>query len=139
MFELTPEDHAGIQRLFQMYGEAWGNGDPAGCAALYAPDGDCFAIDGEVLAGPQELKEYYEQHLSGKYKDLAMSDLDLVLPRALGQDLSLMDGSWQLSGFRTATGDPMPVTVRATFIMRRVGSEWRYVAVRMMVPFEGRT
>ena len=79
------------------------------------------------------------QHLSGKYKNLAMSDLELAPPRALGQDLSLMDGSSQLSGFLTDTGDPMPVTVRATFIMRKMGTEWRYVAVRLMVPFQGRT
>ena len=106
MFELTSEDQAGIQQLFQVYGEAWSSGDAAGCAALYAPDGDAFAIDGEVLTGPQDIEAYFEQ---------------------------------QLSGFRTATGDPMPVKVRATFIMRRLGSEWRYVAVRLMVPFRGRT
>ena len=139
VFELTSEDQAGIQQLFQVYGEAWSSGDAAGCAALYAPDGDAFAIDGEVLTGPQDIEAYYEQHLSGKYKDLTMSDFELAPARALGQDIALMDGSWQLTGFRTATGDPMPVKVRATFIMRKVGSEWLYVAVRLMVPFRGRT
>lgn len=135
--QLSTQDQEGIQQLFQAYGEAWGNGDAAACAALYTPDGDAFAIDGAVLTGPAEVRQYYEEHLSGKYKNLTMSDLDVSPPRALGPDVALMDASWQLSGFRTPNGEAMPVQVRATFIMRKVGSEWRYVAMRLMVPFKG--
>jgi uncharacterized protein (TIGR02246 family) len=134
MSSLTQQDLSAIEQLFAAYGEAWTKGDAAGCAVLFTADGDGFAIDGAILRGPTEIRQYYEQHLPGKYKDLVMSDYQLEPPRALSQDVVLINGSWQLHGF--ANRDPeVTVPVHATFIVTKTGSAWRYAAVRMMVPF----
>jgi uncharacterized protein (TIGR02246 family) len=70
MFQLSGEDQTGIQQLFQAYGEAWTRRAAAACAALYAPDGDAIALDGEVLSSPAELERYYARELSGAYAGL---------------------------------------------------------------------
>jgi uncharacterized protein (TIGR02246 family) len=48
MLELTAEDQSAALSLFQQYGDAWVRRDAQGCAALFAPDGDLIAADGEV-------------------------------------------------------------------------------------------
>lgn len=134
MSQLTAEDRAAIQELFQAYGEAWGRGDAPACAELFAPESDVFAMDGAVLNGPAEVRAYYEEHLSGKYKGLGLTDLEVSDPRALADNLAVMNAFWRLSGLRDPVDDSVPV--RSTFVMEKRDGHWRYVAVRFMVPFD---
>lgn len=135
MRELTAEDQAAIQRLFQQYGEAWGRRDEAACAALFVPEGDLLALDGELCTGPSEIEGYYSRQLSGPYKDFTITDVALSTARAIATDVAVMNASWQVHGFRSKTGGQLPVRVRASFLMRREGTNWRFIAARFMVPF----
>ena len=139
MHLLTSEDQRGIEQLFQAYGEAWGKRDAAACAALYSPDGDAIAIDGEVLSGTRAIEQYYARQFSGKYAELAMTDFEVEAARGISDNVALQNATWRLRGFRTADGQAEPVRVRATFIMGREENRWRYAAARFMVPFEGET
>lgn len=72
---LSGEDQKAVLTLFQQYGDAWGRRDAPGCAALFAPDADLIAADGELSAGPDAIQAYYDRQLSGPYKDLTVSDI----------------------------------------------------------------
>jgi uncharacterized protein (TIGR02246 family) len=119
---LSAQDQLDIESLFRAYGEAWGKRDAKGCAALYASDGDAIAIDGELLASPQELEHHYERQLSGPYKDYQASNFEFGPIRALSSNMALQNGSWLLHGVK---GRDQGVCVRSTFVCRRDSGGWR--------------
>ncbi len=127
---LTAEDQAAIGALWIEYGGAVGRRDAAAAAALFSSDGDALAIDGELLRGPKEVEEYYTRKLPGQYANLSITDVSLGEARSIGTDLALVNGTWRVHGL-----NPEPFPVRSTFIIRRERDGWRYVAVRLMVPF----
>lgn len=137
MPELSAEDQGAILNLFQQYGDAWGRRDARGCAALYAPDGDLIAADGDVCAGPDAVEAYYDRQLSGPYKDLKVSDVEVGAVRPLGIDTAMMNGSWFVHGL-PGPGDRSrpPMRVRWTLVVRRDAAGWRYVVARFMAPLE---
>jgi uncharacterized protein (TIGR02246 family) len=135
MSRLSETDLKAIDSVFQAYGAAWGQADAAGCASLFAADGDAIAADGALLRSPAEIKQYYEKELSGKYAGVTMTDFTLDPVRALSDNVALMNVSWRLNGVSDAATGSGPVLVRGTFVVRREGTDWRFVAVRFMVPF----
>lgn len=135
MRRLSETDLKAIDSVFQAYGASWGQADAAGCAALFAADGDAVAADGALLRSPAEIKHYYEKELSGKYAGVTMTDFMLDPVRALSDDVALMNVSWRLNGISDAAAGSSSVMVRGTFVVRREGTDWRFVAVRFMVPF----
>lgn len=137
MPELSAEVQEAILNLFQRYGDAWGRRDAHGCAALYAADGDLLAADGEVCVGPDAVEAYYDRQLSGPYKDLTVSDMEVGAVRPLGTDTAVMNGSWFVHGLPEPGGRSRPaVRIRWTFVLRRDAGGWRYVVARFMAPLE---
>ncbi len=134
MFSLTQNDIDGINLLFQNYGTAWSARDVDGCVALYAEDGDAVAIDGSVLRGPEELRQYYDRELSGKYQQASVTNFAIDPPRALGSAVALLNASWRLEGNVGATTGHNSIPVHGTFVVRKRGAEWIFVAVRLAVP-----
>lgn len=124
---LSAEDQAAINTLWERYGEAIGNKDGDAAAALYSEDCDIIGIDGAMLHGRQEVAEYYNVQLSGKYASLKMSDVSFDLPQRISQDVVIINGSWMVHGLK-----PEPVRVRSTMILRRDPDGWRYVATRYL-------
>jgi len=137
MAELLPEDQGAILNLFQQYGDTWGRKDARGCAALYSTDGDLIAADGEVCIGPDAVEAYYNRQLSGPYKDLTVSDVEVGGIRPLGTDTAVMNGSWFVHGLPGPGGRSRPpVRIRWTLVLRRDTGGWRYVVARFMAPLE---
>jgi uncharacterized protein (TIGR02246 family) len=137
MPELSPKDQGAILNLFQQYGDAWGRRDARGCAALFAADGDLIAADGEVCAGPDAIGTYYNRQLSGPYKDLTVSDIEVGAIRPLGTDTAVMNGSWFVHGLPGPGGRSRPgVRIQWTLVVRRDTSGWRYVVARFMAALE---
>jgi uncharacterized protein (TIGR02246 family) len=124
---LSAEDQAAINTLWERYGEAIGNKDGAAAAALYSEDCDIIGIDGAMLHGRQEVAEYYNIQLSGKYASLKMSDVSFELPRSISRDVVIINGSWMVHGLK-----PEAVRVRSTMILRRDPDGWHYVATRYL-------
>src|SRR5687768_14480985 len=108
---LSKQDQQHIEELFRAYGEAWGRRDAKACAALYAPDGDVVAVDGSVLRNPAELERYYEEQLSGPYKDYTTSNFQFDAVRALSPTIALQNSSWLLHGVK---GKNAGILVRGT-------------------------
>jgi uncharacterized protein (TIGR02246 family) len=137
MPELSAEEQSAVLNLFQRYGDAWGRRDARGCATLFAADGDLIAADGEVCTGPDGVQAYYDRQLSGPYKDLTVSDIDVGAARPLGADTAVMNGSWLVHGLPGPGGQSRPaVRIRWTFVLRRDATGWRYVVARFMAPLE---
>jgi len=52
------------------FNEAWNKNNPDGIASLFAPDGVFVLPTGKVLKGPDEVKQFYANFLSGPGKNL---------------------------------------------------------------------
>jgi len=127
MSSLSADDQAAINSLWERYGEAMGNRDGSAAAALFSEDCDGIGIDGTVLHGREEIAEYYNVQLSGKYANLKMTDVAFDLPRSISDDVAIINGAWIVHGLK-----PEAVRVRSTMILRRDAEGWRYVAARFM-------
>jgi uncharacterized protein (TIGR02246 family) len=137
MREPSAEQQSAVLNLFQQYGNAWARRDARGCAALFAADGDLIAADGEVCSGPDAIQTYYDRQLSGPYKDLNVTDIDVGPVRLLGTDTAVMNGSWFVHGLPGSEGGLRPpVRIRWTFVLRDDMGGWRYVVARFMAPLE---
>jgi hypothetical protein len=119
MPELSAEDQGAILNLFQQYGDAWGRRDARGCT------------------GPDAVEAYYNRQLSGPYRDLTVSDVEVGGIRPLGTDTAVMNGSWFVHGLPgPASGTRPPVRIRWTLVLRRDADGWRYVVARFMAALE---
>ena len=127
MATLSPDDLAAIGALWEQYGDAIGRKDAAAAAALFADDCDGIALDGTVLTGRAEIREYYAPNLAGKYASLQITGVEFDAPRAVTADVALLNGTWLVHNIQRE-----PVRVRSTLIMRRDPGGWRYVAARFM-------
>jgi uncharacterized protein (TIGR02246 family) len=127
MATLTPQDLAEIGALWQKYGDAIGRKDAAAVAVLFADDCDGIALDGTLLKGRSEIREYYDHNLSGRYAGLQITGVEFDPPRAITRDVALINGMWTVHNL-----GPEPVPVRSTLIVRRDADGWRYVAARFM-------
>ena len=127
MVTLSPEDLAAIGALWEKYGDAIGRKDAAAAAALFADDCDAIGLDGTVLKGRAEIREYYAHNLSGKYADLQITGVEFDAPRAVTADVAMMNGTWIVHNLQRD-----PVRVRSTLVMRRDHDGWRYIAARFM-------
>jgi len=122
---LSMEDRAEIQQLWAEYGMAFGRADAAAIAALYVPDGDMVAVDGEMASGPEAIEAYYRRQLSGAYQAVSLADITLDAPRHISDGVALMNATWFVHG-----ATPTPFRVRSTFVLRRETAGWRYAAAR---------
>jgi len=127
MVTLSPEDLAAIGALWETYGDAIGRKDAAAAAALFADDCDGVALDGTVLKGRAEIREYYAHNLSDKYANLQITGVEFDAPRAISADVAMMNGTWLVHNIQRE-----PVRVHSTLVMRRDPGGWRYVAARFM-------
>ena len=124
---LTPQDLAEIGVLWEKYGDAIGRKDAAAVASLFAEDCDGIALDGTLLKGRAEIRQYYDHNLSGKYSAVQITGVEFDPPRAITGDVAMINGMWTVHNIR-----PEPVPVRSTLVVRRDPDGWRYVAARFM-------
>ena len=64
---LTIGDEDAIRRVLDDYLESWNRCDAKACAELYDRTGDLLAVDGTLLRSHAQIKQYYDDNLSGKY------------------------------------------------------------------------
>lgn len=125
MAYLSRGDQAAIHELWTEYGAAFGRGDAAAIAALFAADGDMIAVDGTIASGRSEVEAYYRRQLAGTYGGVSLADIELGSPRSVSGDVAIMNATWNVHG-----AAPNSFRVRSTFVVRRETMGWRYVAAR---------
>ena len=129
--ELTKRDQSEIRTILDDYMRLWMEGDAQACADLYDVDGDALGVDGTFLHGRDEIKQYYDTVMSGKYSGLVVRRLETTGLRPLAPGLALLDARWEVGA---APEDGPGTPVRASFVMTQADSAWKIAAARLMVP-----
>jgi uncharacterized protein (TIGR02246 family) len=131
--ELTTQDELEIGKILDDYIRLWMDGQAQACADLYDVAGDALGVDGTFLRGRDEIKEYYDNVMSGKYSGLEVRNLRTIGIRSLGQDIALLDGTWEL---HTPSDDGSSTTVVCSLVVVHTNDVWKISAARLMVPMQ---
>ena len=89
--KLTSQDESDIRGILDDYIGLWMDGQAQACADLYEESGDAVAVDGKFLRGRDEIKQYYDEVMSGKYSGLEVRHLRALGIRALGEGVAIDD------------------------------------------------
>ena len=131
--ELTTQNEVEISRVLDDYMRLWMEGKAQACADLYDVAGDALAVDGTFLRGRDEIKQYYDIVMSGKYSGFKVQDVRTIGIRSLGDGVALLDATWEV---HAPSDDPSSLTVVASFVVVHTNDVWKISAARLMVPMK---
>lgn len=131
--KLTAQDEADIRSVLDDYMRLWMEGKAQACADLYDVAGDLLAVDGTFLQGREEIKQYYDNVMSGKYSGFKIRNLRTIGIRSLGQGVALLDATWEV---HAPSDDGSSLTVVASLVVVHTNDGWKIAACRLMVPMK---
>ncbi len=131
--ELTTQNEVEISRVLDDYIRLWMEGQAQACADLYDVAGDVLAVDGTFLRGRDEIKQYYDNVMSGKYSGFKIRNLRTIGIRSLAQGVALLDATWEV---HAPSDDGSALTVVASFVVVHTNDVWKISAARLMVPMK---
>ena len=132
---LTAQNESAIRSVLDDYMRLWMAGQAQACAELYDVAGDLLAVDGAFLRGRDDIKKYYDKVMSGKYSGHQVRNLTTIGIRQLGQDVALMDATWDVHTPSGEGGASVVVAnVACSLVLVHRNDAWKIAAARLMVP-----
>jgi len=129
----APTDEEMLSTLMDDFEAAWASGDAAAVAALFAEDGDSLTVNGHT-EGRAAVQEAYAQNFSGPFQGTTI-DLETTSVRFLEPDVAVVDGTYQISGFKGPEGEDLgSATGQWTAVDVKTDAGWRIGCSRPMVP-----
>jgi len=129
--QTSPEqDEQKIRTVVAEYMAARNENSPDAVRKLFTPDADQLVSTGEWRKG---LNDLVRGTSASSRKEAGKSSITVEAVRLLDNDVSIVDGRYRTVSLNGATRD-----MWTTFIMKRVGPDWRITAIRNMLPAPAR-
>ncbi len=112
-------------------------GDTSTFRDFWDVEADYVAVDGRLIKGRKAMEDALGPMIkAGAGKVTQNATIESV--RFLTPDLAIVDGSWTITGAVDAAGKQLgPIRGRGMEVAQRKGGQWRFVATREMVIFQG--
>jgi uncharacterized protein (TIGR02246 family) len=126
------QDRDAIYGLIDSLATCWNRADAQGLSMLWRSDGDMIVPDGSLVAGRNQIENFYSGVFAGGYG--ASSAIATIRQlRFLSADLALIDGQFIVRRVLSANNQELPPE-RGFFsiIAQKVSSRWLIVASREM-------
>ncbi len=134
---LVTGDEVAIRRVLDDYLELWNRCDARACADLYDRTGDLLAVDGTFLRSHAQIRQYYDDNLSGKYAGFRAQSVEVLGVRELGSQVALLDAIWEVHAPAASDAPSEPIAKPiGSFVLVKSGDTWKISAARLMVPFK---
>ena len=134
---LVTGDEVAIRRVLDDYLELWNRCDARACADLYDSTGDLLAVDGTFLRSHAQIRQYYDDNLSGKYAGFRAQSVEVLGVRELGSQVALLDAIWEVHAPAASDAPSEPIAKPiGSFVLVKSGDTWKISAARLMVPFK---
>ncbi len=130
----TEED--AIRKIAADVMSAWNTGDAGAYAALFATDADFIGPSGERFESREEIEKNYADLFAGSLKGTNLTS-SITSIRFLQADVTLVDGTYEITGSKDAEGQDMPpMKGLYTSVIVKQGDKWLRACHRPMVPIE---
>ncbi len=127
--------HSDEQTIRQMVADAirrLNAGDMTAIHDFWDEEADYVTVDGRMLRGRVALEQFFSQMLSAATRPTQTATIERV--RFIAPDVAIVDGSWIITGARDPSGKELPpIQGRGMEVVKKTGSEWRFIATREMV------
>ncbi|HUF17512.1 MAG TPA: SgcJ/EcaC family oxidoreductase [Thermoanaerobaculia bacterium] len=134
---LATGDEDAIRRVLDDYLESWNRCDAKACAELYDRTGDLLAVDGTFLRSHAQIKQYYDDNLSGKYAGFQARSVEVLGVREVGAEVALLDAIWEVHAPSASDAPSKPIAKPiGSFVLVKSNDAWKISAARLMVPFK---
>lgn len=134
---LAAEDEAAIRRVLDDYLELWNRCDAKACAELYDTTCDLLAVDGTFLRSHAQIRQYYDDNLSGKYAGFQARSVEVLGVREVGAEVALLDAIWEVHAPSASDAPSEPIAKPiGSFVLVKSNDTWKISAARLMVPFK---
>lgn len=117
-------DEAALQKLNATLVDALSTGNFKKAGALWDEDGIYYTVEGEKATGPAQIEAALSEALQDVKVSIQNSNVHWASP-----DVAVVQGSWQVSGSDGQGNSGLVMSV-----IRRAGSDWKFVEVRPWVP-----
>jgi uncharacterized protein (TIGR02246 family) len=127
-------DEEMIGSIGDHFEQGWASGDAKALGALFADDGDSVGADGQMAHGREAVESRYRELLDGPYKGTSIS-ITTTSTRMLEPAVAIVDGTYQISGMKSADGIEMPAMKGLfTNVSVKHGDHWMIHCSRPMLP-----
>ena len=126
----APPEHE--QRIAEVMSElqaAWNAHDATRFAMMFAEDADFTNVAGRSARGRLEVERFHSPRFATTFKDSRLM-IERISIRLVRADVASVDAWWEMTGARTAQGDPRSLRKgQMHLVMTRNGDTWTILVV----------
>jgi len=116
--------------------QAVSGADAKAIGALFVEDGDLVDPAGVMHHGRTAIEARYQSLFDGRYKG-AQANLEIASVRFVRPDLAVIDGTYALTGLKSAEGQDLPaLTGMFTNVSVKQNGQWMLHCSRPMLPMK---
>ena len=124
-------DESAIRRMVEDAVARLNQGDLTAIDEFWDENADYVGLDGRFIHGRQAMRDFFAQLLK---EGAGTETATIEQVRFLASDLAIVDGSWIITGAKSADGKPLPVIRgQGCEVVQKKRGRWRFVATREMV------
>lgn len=113
-------------------------GDITAFEDFWDEDADYVSVDGRLIKGRLQIQAFYREMANASAGQTQQTVL-IEQIRFIASDLATVDGSWTVTGARSADGKELPpIKGRGFEVVQKKNGKWRFIVTREMVIFKGR-
>ena len=120
----APEDEQRIAAVVSDMQSAWNAHDATRFSLVFAEDAEFTNVAGRSARGRLEVERFHSPRFATTFKDSRLM-IERISIRLVRADVASVDAWWEMTGARTAQGDPRPLRKgQMHLVMTKDGDTW---------------
>ena len=129
------EDERTIRGMVDQAVARLNKGDVSAFDDFWDENADYVGVDGTLIKGRAQMQAFFRKmaESSAGHQIVSVEQIRFITP-----ELATVDGSWTVTGARSADGKVLaPIKGRGFEVVQKRNGKWRFIATREMVIFKG--
>lgn len=130
------EDERTIRTMVEQAISRLNKGDATAFDDFWDKDADYVSVDGRLIKGRSQIQVVFREmaKAGAGQQTVLIEQVRFITP-----ELATVDGSWTVTGARSADGkDLPPINGRGFEVVQKKDGRWRFIVTREMVVFNGK-
>jgi uncharacterized protein (TIGR02246 family) len=129
------EDERTIRGMVDQAVARLDKGDVSALDDFWDENADYVGVDGTLIKGRAQMQAFFRKmaESSTGHQTASVEQIRFITP-----ELATVDGSWTVTGARSADGKELaPIKGRGFEVLQKKNGKWKFIATREMVIFKG--